>query len=153
MNKWIELGQKQMVAPHKAKLRAAKTRAERKLEKERKEREQLFGMWTKWHKERKAELLAGPYSEAANELALFLERMTITDAPALIELTKRGPWCEADADTRFLVLELIAHSIIYLREREGLAPIDDPIPFSDDEPDAFMIIREMLRHEPRQGSV
>lgn len=153
MNIWKELGERQMVAPHKAKLRAAKTRAERKLEKERLEREQLFGQWTKWHKDRKAELLAGPYSEAANELALFLERMTITDAPALIELAKRGPWQQADADTQFLVLELITHSILYLREREGLEPFDDPIPFSDDEPDAFMIIREMLRHEPRQGSI
>jgi hypothetical protein len=145
MNKWSELGEKQMVGPRKSIMRAAKTRAERKLEKEKQDRDILFGQWKEWHLKRKQELLEGSFSGAAQELGLFLEGMTIKDASALIELVSRGPWGTADDDTRFLVLGMISHAIIYLREREGLSPFDDPIPWSDDEPDVFMILKELLR--------
>jgi hypothetical protein len=129
-------------APRKARIRAAETRAQRKREKELDDREIMFREWQKWHQKRKAELLTGAWGEAATELADFLERMDTDDAVALIELVERGPWRDADADTRFMVLELIDHSIIYLREREGLEPFDDPL---DDDLNAFLIIRGLLQ--------
>jgi hypothetical protein len=147
MNKWEEAGDRLMVAPRKARMRAAETRAEKKRQKELAERDYLFRDWQEWHKKRKGELLAGAWCEAAQELSNFLETMTVEDAPALVALVERGPWREADHDTRFLVLELISHSIIYLREKVGLAPFDDPLPFSDDEPNAFLVIRGMLRDD------
>lgn len=145
MNKWSELGEKQMVGPRKSIMRGVKTRAERKLAKEKAERDYLFKEWTQWHKKRKAELLAGVHSEAAQKLADFIENMSLGDANELFELVEDGPWSDADADTCFLVLELISHGITYLRERNGLEPFDDPLPFSDDEPNVFLAIREMLR--------
>jgi hypothetical protein len=125
--------------------RREKTRAERRIEKELAERDYLFEEWTQWHQKRKQELLTGVHAEMANELAGFLERMTINDAPALVTLVRSRPWHMTDPDTRFLALELISHAIIYLRERAELPPFDDPIPWSDDEPDAFMIIKRLLR--------
>jgi hypothetical protein len=44
-----------------------------------------------------------------------------------------------------LLLGLIDTRIIYLRINEGLSPIDDSIPFSDEPPTAFEIIREILQ--------
>jgi hypothetical protein len=142
---WEDIANEQIVSPRKARMRAAETRAQRKREKELNDREYLFRQWQKWHQERKAELLAGAWSEAATELANFLERMTLEDAEALVSLIERGPWRRADRDTRFLVIELVSHSIMYLREKTELPPFDDPLPFSNDDLNAFLIIRELLR--------
>ena len=140
---FAELAEQHATAHYRSRLRAAKTRAQRKMEKRLSERDQLYRDWIKWHKERKAALLSGPWCRQAQELAEFLERMTLEDAPELIQMVDHGPWRTADADTRFLILELISHTIIHIREREGLEPFDDP--FSDDDPNAFLIIREQLR--------
>jgi hypothetical protein len=119
--------------------------AERAREKEKHEREYLFREWQAWHTKRKTELLAGPWSAPAQELAAFLERMTLEDADALLTLIEQGPWPDTDEDTRFLVQELISHSIIYLRECAGLPPFDDAMPFTDEELNASLRIREYLR--------
>jgi hypothetical protein len=116
--------------------------AERAREKEKHEEAYLFREWQKWHKQRRDELLAGAWSEAAQELSKFLEKMTAEDAPALIALVDHGPWRETDEDTRFLVQTMIGHRIIYLRENAGLPPFDDPL---DDDLNASLTIREMLR--------
>lgn len=126
--------------------------AERAQQKELHERKYLFHEWQQWHLKRKQVLLEGPFGEAAQELGLFLERMTTADAAALIEQVKSGPWCTADSDIRFLVLGMISHAIIYLRECEGLPPFDDPIPWSDDEPDVFMIIKGILSDDAQNIS-
>jgi len=142
---WDDIANEQIVSPRKARMRAAITRAERKRQKALTERNQLFREWQKWHKERKQQLLAGPQREAAQELADFLEQMTIEDAPALLTLVENGPWRDSERDVKFLVMELISHSIIYLRESAGLSPFDDPLPFSDEDPSVFLVIRELLR--------
>jgi hypothetical protein len=135
---WDDIASEQIVSPRKARMRAAEKRKQKALQ----ERNHLFREWQKWHKERKDELLGGPWGEPARELADYLERMTPEDASALVSMVEHGPWREADADTRFLVLALIDHSVIYLRENNGLEPFDDPL---DDEPSAFLIIKELLR--------
>jgi hypothetical protein len=118
---------------------------ERALKKALAERDHLFREWQKWHKERKQQLLGGEHKEAAQELADFLEQMTNEDAPALLTLVENGPWRDSDRDVKFLVMELINHSIIYLREKAGLAPFDDPLPFGNEETNVFLSIRELLR--------
>jgi hypothetical protein len=136
-----------MTGYNRSRLRAEETRAERERRKKEAERNFLFAEWKAWHEKRKNELLAGVWSEAAQELSNFLENMGTEDAPALIALVERGPWRRTDQDTRFLVLELISHSIMYLRESHGLAPFDDALPFCNDDLNTFLIIREMLRDE------
>src|SRR6476659_11100090 len=67
-------------------------------------------------------LLAGPHGPAARDLIAFLAAMTLADAAVLLARVERGPWREANADTRFEILELIDDAIVELRERAGLAP-------------------------------
>jgi hypothetical protein len=55
----------------------------------------------------------------------------------------QGPWCSADADTRFEILALINAAITTLRGWHGLPSFDDPL--SDQEPTGFLVIRELLR--------
>lgn len=145
----------QIVAPRKARIRAIQTRAERKREKEERDKQILYRLWQKWHREKLDELLAGPHHEAANELSEFLQLMQLTDADALVAKIKAGPWPGADDDTKFTVLSLVSSAIIHLRERAGLEPMDDAIPWSDDEPTVFEIIKAMLQeglnNEHRQG--
>jgi hypothetical protein len=63
----------------------------------------------------------------------------------LLKLIDFGKWAKADTEARYLVLELIANRIVYLRESEGWAPFSDAIPFSRDEPTLFEIIRARLQ--------
>jgi hypothetical protein len=56
---------------------------------------------------------------------------------------RAGGWERADADTKFEVLSLLNITITALRDRAGLASIDDPLP--DEESSAFLIIRELFR--------
>jgi hypothetical protein len=142
MNAFLELAERQISTPRKARERAAgkraKTRAERALTK----RDQEFRRWQRWHYERCDALLAGPYSEAARGLIGLLEELTLDSAPQLIEHVRSGPWACADSDTRFLVLALVDGAITALRERNGMPSFDDPLPGAP--LNAFLILRELL---------
>ena len=89
-------------------------------------------------------MLAGPRGTKARELLEFLQAMSLDDGPQLVEFVRAGDWHYADADTRFEILSLINTAITALRERQGLPPFDDGIP-PDDEPTAFLAIREAFR--------
>jgi hypothetical protein len=125
-------------APSPARTRRPRTE---KQDKELADRDRQARAWRKWRRERINELLAGPHGAAAQELMQFLEQLE--SAPALIEFVKRGPWRNADDDTRFLVLGLIDIAITEVREKRGLPPFDDALP--GEPPNAFVIIRDMLR--------
>jgi hypothetical protein len=142
MNAFEELAERQIAAPRKARMRAAEKRAATAAEKALAERERMADMWRRWRRERVDQLVNGSHGEAARTLVAFLDAMTLADATALIALVEGGPWRAADADTRFLLLALIDGAIVTLRERAGLAPIDDALP--GEPPATFQIIREML---------
>lgn len=144
---YAQLAQDQIVSPIKARMRAAKTRAERKLAKQQDDKTIQHELWRRWHRKRVEDLKKGNHSKAINEVSDFLERMTFEDGGALIELIERGPWRQADVDTRYLLLGLINQRIMFLRVAESLAPFDDAIPFSDEEPTTFEIIRGILNHD------
>ena len=57
---------------------------------------------------------------------------------------RAGNWHRTDPDTRFEILSLINAAITELREGHNLPPFDDGIP-PDDEPTAFIVIREMFK--------
>jgi hypothetical protein len=132
---WEVLAERQIVAPRKARMRAAETRRQKKL----KERDTLFRAWKKWHEERREQFLQ---HDGAAELVALIERMTLDDGDALIDLVEHSPLRHADQETRSLALSLINNGIIYLRESNGLVPFDDPLP--DEEPSAFFVVKEML---------
>jgi hypothetical protein len=139
-NPWAELADRQMASPAKARQRAAERRAAAD-----KERAALQKAWRAWRHERIAELLSGPYGEAAQALRGFLNEMRINDGPALVAAVEAGPWRDADSDTRHEILAIVDLSIILLREKSGLPPFSDALPFSDEPPTVFEIIREALR--------
>lgn len=138
-NPFEDLAERQISNPMKARMRAAEKRKRKALE----ERDILYRQWQKWHAEKRAELLTGLHGAKVQELADLLERMTLEDADELIYMVERQRWIEHDEDTKFGVLELISHAIIYLRENEGLPPFDDALPGEDLT--AFQIIREIIR--------
>jgi len=134
-NPWLDLAEKQIASPVKARSRAAEKRLKKKLEEDK----ILFRLWKKWQAERREQLMQ---HEGADELIAFVETMTLEDADALIELIEHSPLRHGNREVRSLTLSLISNAIVYLRERSGLEPFDDPLP--DEEPTAFFIVREML---------
>ncbi len=144
MNAFLDLADRQIAAPVKARHRAAESRAMRAAERKAIiiKRDRLCDEWQRWHEERRDALLAGPHAAAAQALLDFLETMTLSDGAALIAQIERGPWRGADADTRFEILSLIDACIVSLRERGGLPPFDDALP---GEPlNVFLVVREAL---------
>ena len=142
MNAFLELAERQISAPAKARQRAVEKRAMRKAEqKALAERDCMFRAWTHWRREQLDAALAGPHGGALQALIAFLT--TMKSSSALIEHVRTGNWKAADADMRFLVLHLVNSAMVRLHEERGLPPFDDGLP--GEPPTAFQIIREMLR--------
>lgn len=142
MNAFLELADRQISAPVKARQRAAEKRAMHKAEqKALAERDCMFRAWKRWRREQLDAARAGPHGEALDALIAFLE--TMKSADALIDHVRAGDWKAADDDTRFLVLHLVNVAIVRLREECGLPPFDDALP--GEPATAFQIIRELLR--------
>jgi hypothetical protein len=137
---FLDLAESQIAKPRKARLRAAERRAAAV-----EERAKLLRTWRAWRRDRVEGLMSGPHGAAARELREFLGRMKIGDGPALVAAIEAGSWRDANADTRFEVLAMIDRAIARLREKSGLPPFDDALPFGDEPATAFQIIREHLR--------
>lgn len=144
MNPFEALAEKQIVSPRKSQMKAVETRRSRALAKKQAEGDILHKLWKKWHAERCRDLLK---VEGAAELIAFVERMTLNDAEALIDLVEHSPLRHADADARFLALGIVDRSIIYLREKAGLMPISDSIPWLDEPPTVFEVVKSLLNGE------
>jgi len=116
----------------------------RKSEKEKELRDNahLLRAWRRWHHEQLGEVLAGPHGTAVAKVMAFLKRTNPQSAPALIALLREHDWSQMDADVRFVVLHEINEAITRLRERAGLAPIDDALP--GERMTAFLLIKEHL---------
>jgi hypothetical protein len=136
-----------ITAPDKRRLRRAETRVQRPQEKALRERDALFALWRTHHKAQHEALLVGPYGAAAQALIDFMKALSLEDGALLIEHVDAGPWREADADTRFIVLQLIGTALVRLREANCLEPYDDSMPFSDERPTAYELIRAELTHD------
>jgi hypothetical protein len=143
VNAFLDYAEKQTPATVKARQRAAEKRRATAAEKALAERDDLFHLWKLHRQERLEALLAGPHGAAARELVAFLQAMTLDDGDRLVEFVRAAGWARADADTRFEILSLLDASIVALRERANLPPINDALPH--EKPTAFLIIREMFR--------
>jgi hypothetical protein len=144
MNHYLDYAERVLTVHDKRRMRRAETRAQRAREKELRERDELLVLWRKHHRAQRDALLAGQYGVVAQELVASIETMTLDDGAALIDRVVAGPWRSADADTRFVVLQLIDDVLARVRERNGLPPFDDALPFSDEPDTVFQIIRREL---------
>jgi hypothetical protein len=143
MNAFLDLAERQVLAPVKARRRATETRRARAQAKTLAERDAQFRRWKHEHREGLDAALAGPHGGALARLVAFLDAMTMESANALVECVRADGWHSADTSTRFLVLHLIGAAIVQLREQSGLPPFDDPL--FDQPPNVFLALREMLR--------
>jgi hypothetical protein len=143
MNAFLDFAEKQTPPAVKARQRAAEKRRAKAAEKALAERDILFHLWQRAQRERLDALLAGPHGAAARELVAFLQVMTLTDKARLVEFIRAAGWARVDADARFEILTLLDAAVVALRERAGLATFDDPLP--NEEPSAFLILREILQ--------
>jgi hypothetical protein len=143
-NPFIDFAEANTPPAVKARQRATAKRRVKAEEKALQERDDLFRLWKQWRREQVEALLSGPHGTKAQELLGFLQAMSLSDAPRLIEFVRDAGWRHADANTKFEILSLVDTAITVLRERAGLAPFDDGIP-PDEEPSASTIIREMFR--------
>jgi hypothetical protein len=140
---FLDFAEQQTPAAVKARQRAATKRREKAKEKALGERDDLFRLWERQRRERIEALLVGPHGARARALIAFVQTMSLDDGPQLIEFVRTGNWHHADPDTQFEILSLINTAITALRERAGLLPLDDALP--DEEPTAFLVLREMFR--------
>ena len=128
--------------------RAAKTSKiltdrERDEDKRRRDKDVLRRGYRRWKREQRQSLLAGPWASDVRDLRRLLARLKLDGGDALVAFFEPDPFANADADTRFIVLGLVAQSIIRVRLKAGL-------PFADDSlwgepPTAFEQIREILK--------
>jgi hypothetical protein len=102
----------------------------------------LLRAWRNWHHEQLKQTRAGPHGTAVAQVMATLKHMTPDSAPALISLMRDFDWSQMSADVRLVVLHEINQAITRLRERAGLAPIDDPLP--GQRLNAFLLIKEHL---------
>jgi hypothetical protein len=123
----------------KRRLRIAESRREKAFARRQLEQEILLDLWQREHRDMLAALIAN--YPTAKELIAVLENLP-ADSDDLIEAVK--PWCCTDRITRYTVLHLINQAITHQRLKNSLPPLDDALPFSDEEPNVFLVIRELL---------
>jgi len=94
--------------------------------------ERLLRAWKAWHAEQLAIALNGAQGAAVAELMVVLDQLKLSSSAALFACLRRTNWTEVNPDVRFTVLHQINQTIARLRERNGLPPIDDPLPGQPD---------------------
>lgn len=159
-NPFLLTAELQMVSASKAKLRAAEKRAAKYkrdsdapmiLEGLDKKLAQQSAQVRAYKRQRRALIraqLMGPKKIQWLELTRVLRRMTIDDSAPLINHVSQATWLhEADLDTRYIALSIIAYAIVRLRTVNGYDPFDDSLP--GEEPTAFEIIRGILKTTQR----
>lgn len=142
LNPFEQIAAGQMNAATKAKHRAAEKRlanlvvtSERDApmvaspaDKAQFETSKQFKEYRRYLRDRKRELLEGPYSAQLTELSTMLKTLSRESAPALVDWVEYADWLQqADYNTRHNVLAIIGEEIANFRITEGLAPFDDSL--------------------------
>jgi hypothetical protein len=102
----------------------------------------LMRVWKAWHAEQLDDALAGAHGATIAKLMTVLDRLELDSAAALLDFMRRNDWSSVSYDVRLTVLHQINQTIARLRERHGMAPIDDPLPGQPDN--VFRRIKQML---------
>jgi hypothetical protein len=146
-NPFLALEETQTPAAVKARKRgaekAAATRAAKRTEDDA-ENEHLAKLYREHRRAQKEALLSGSHGAEIRHLLNWSARMTLSDAPQLIDRVRQAMiWIEdLDVDARFVLLRLLNNAIVNLRVREGLAPLDDGL--WDERAKAFFVIKTTM---------
>jgi hypothetical protein len=122
----------------------------RKRQEELEDNARLTRAWRQWHAEQLEEALAGLHGTTVAELTTLLDRLELDSAAVLLDCVQRTDWSAISYSVRLTILHEINSTISRMRERHGMAPIDDPLP---DQPDnVFRRIKHMLLGAPAARS-
>lgn len=156
-NPFEAIAEQQLTAAAKAKHRAAEKRMAKLVvtseseapmvakpaDKAMFEASKQFREYQRYLRNRRDELLNGPYSVQLAPLVQMLKAITLESASALTDWIEHADWLQqADYNTRHNTLAIIADSMATFRIRHGMAPFDDSLP--GEPPTAFEQIRFML---------
>jgi hypothetical protein len=121
-------------------------RLPRDQDKELADQARLLKAWRAWHAERLANAIAGTHGTIIAELMTLLDRLELNSTAALLDFMRRSDWSSVSYDVRLTVLHQINQAITRLRERNGMAGIDDPLPGQPNN--VFRRIKHMLFAAP-----
>jgi hypothetical protein len=105
----------------------------------------LLQAWRKFHREERDAVVAGPHGVVLGELFRMFKNLEHVQPSQLIGLTRTIDWAAIDYATRLVVLHEANNSIIALREKRGLDPIDDPL---DEATNVFRTLRNIITSFP-----
>jgi hypothetical protein len=147
-NPFLEHAERSIPAPVKSRQRAVEKRRLKYDDPEaaarQEEADEQLRRYRAHRREQRDKLLAGPYGAQARILIEFLKTFDCDRQGFLIETVKVGPWQSADEETRFIVLDLVDQALIKARIGVGQTPIEDSLPWGDDPPTTFEILRSWL---------
>lgn len=145
-NFFEQIAETQVSAPVKRKLDATEKRAvcAREAERELKEQDTLSKLYRQWKRAKRDALLAGPHGREVRGIVSFLETMTLSSAPALIGMVERARFYKRmTKPERADLLNIINVGIARCREKAGLEPFDDELPWCE-PPKASAQIKTLL---------
>jgi hypothetical protein len=126
VNAFLELAERQLPNPVKARQRAVEKRAEA-LDRKKTNDDAGLKEWRRWRQEEVDQALAGPHGE---DIATLIARLKAVKRWNDIDSAGiAAAWQSADGGTRALVTRIVNAFVIRLREAAGLPPFDDPVPF------------------------
>lgn len=146
MNPFEAIADAQIPAPVKAKAVAVEKRRARSAaaEKEMKDAQILSKAYQAWKKAKRNVLLTGPHGREVKGIISFLDSMTLSSAPALIRMIEQSRWIQSlSRDERHDLFGIVARGVARCREKAGLQPYEDEIPWMQ-EPKAATKIKEIM---------
>ena len=103
----------------------------------------LLRAWKKWHREQLEEALVGVHGDVLVQLMIQLKNLR--EARELLRFIEAQDWTAIEAETRHIALHEVNVAVMRLRQRNGMAAIDDPLPGQPGQPDnVFRRIKQML---------
>jgi hypothetical protein len=141
MNPFEELADLQTPQAVKRKQQRQEARPEALITKD-KEKSALTKAYKAQQQRRLEELLGGQWGTDLERLITLLAHIHLEAADELLDFVEVSPLRQADEELRYTALRLIDEAIISLRTRNGLPPVDDPLP--GEPPNAFQIVKGVL---------
>ena len=106
----------------------------------------LLRAWKKFHREEREAVLTGPHGAVLVELFRMLDHLQFARPTQVIGIVNAIDWAAIDFNTRLVVLHEVNAAVMKHREKQGLEPIDDPLPGSSDN--VFRVIRQIINQFP-----
>jgi hypothetical protein len=125
---FLELAERQMAAPVKARIRANETRRSKREQQHDEEQRKLSAYYKVQRRQELNDALTGDDGAKLQALITQLDTLTLETIPQLAAFVRASGWHSAAASTLFLARRLASEAIVQLRENDGLEPFNDPLP-------------------------